>query len=634
MSVDGMHGAVDKKNASLFMRLLWGALLFVVVLVLHGAVPGLLMPTNGQAAWILGFAESFRQTGLFSIYAPHIGAPEPAAIAFGLPGAILASIFLRLGIAPDIAYTLGMACWLFLAYWCGFRLALRFGCKPLVSLFLAFLWLITPVIIYHHGYSMLAVGIALLSAYFYAAFCLVEASLSQTPLWKFYLTFIAYVFAAVLAVFMDGYSFMMFAVGASGWLGWLYISQPTARRKLLRCALPVHGIAMALAFFLYTSYVGTTDFGRSSLGAFRGWGVDVAFWVWPGHGQHWLPDLLGLSEVRRAGPHQGWWFGDDSVWWTTFALPLFLAALIAYLVYRPKHSLLGGFLLVALFAAYMALGPSLKVHSERTETGGGSWMPAEEAVAPTGNALLSIYLPGFKSMRAAYRWSALLFFMLWLVLVVSLAKSKRQWVVLSGLLVVGVFYLPHPDKLIEKKRKNVDIFASMEREFVDPLMADTTKGEKAVFLPWGNDFLISYVAPATGLVAFNIGGDKNVAMAKKHWPELLKPITRFRTLDSFDTEIVGILSNGIADVVVLPKVNMLWAPYNWPSPWQSDSVDATVKALSSNDQVVLLERQWYSIVRLNEETSVEALPSGALGSMVLPVETGENALNTSAVGEL
>src|SRR5918998_318969 len=82
--------------------------LLAVVFVVNGTVPGLLIPTTAQAFWTTGFAQSFINDG-FSIYAHNIGAPEPAAIAFGLSGALATSAFLKLGLSAADAYAAAVA---------------------------------------------------------------------------------------------------------------------------------------------------------------------------------------------------------------------------------------------------------------------------------------------------------------------------------------------------------------------------------------------------------------------------------------------------------------------------------------------------------------------------------------------
>jgi small-conductance mechanosensitive channel len=135
-----------------------------------------------------------------------------------------------------------------------------------------------------------------------------------------------------------------------------------------------------------------------------------------------------LSMPRSEVDH----FGDSSVWTTTFFLPLLLLGLIAWWMMRIKFKMATGFLLVGLFAIYMALGPSLKVNSKKPPELQKSDLPvsramlASHAVMPTGSAWISEHIPGFNVMRASYRWSTLSIFAFWCLLMIWVAMVSHK----------------------------------------------------------------------------------------------------------------------------------------------------------------------------------------------------------------
>jgi len=395
------------------------AFILAFILFLHGAVPFFADPTLGQAVWTTGFSRSFINESIFSIYAKNFGLPEPTAITFGLAGAYPASLLIAGGLHPADAYSAVVAMWLCLAFFGAWRIGLLFELKPSLAILGAVLWMSMPIIWAHAGYSMLSVGIGLLPFYFWAVlrlfFCRQECYLTAS------LFASIYVVACLIAVFMDGYSFMMFAVGSSLLGAYLFAAFSELRRHLMIFGFPVRLLSFSLAYIFYATYIGNPQFDPAPLNFFRGWGLDLTFLVIPTQGIHWLWDTLGLS-VPRSGKEL---FGDASVWMTTFSLPIIVVGAVAWWTTRRQIKLVSGFLLVALFAFYMAMGPSLKVNSTKPKPMLPG-MPAELAIAPTGNAWLSEKVPGFRNMRAAYRWSALGIFSSWVLFIVLLARTEKR----------------------------------------------------------------------------------------------------------------------------------------------------------------------------------------------------------------
>lgn len=534
---------------------LFGAAAVAFLLVLHGAVPFFMTPTVGQAVWSMGFAQSFANASLTTIYAHDFGIPQPAAMAFGLAGAWPASLLIRLGFHPADAYSAMVAAWLTAAFCAAFRIARMFGADRSASLLGAVAWLGMPIVWAHAGYSTLSVGIGLLPFYFLAALRLFLAAPSARTVARS--TIASYVLAAAIAVFMDGYTFVMFATGATILLAHSVLSRPALRAFLLRVALPVHAASFALAYGLYGAYLGRSNFDPHPIDFFRGWGLDLAFMAIPSEGAHWLPDLLGLSVKRSAASL----FGDESVWVTTFSLPVMLAGLAAWRPARKNAAIASGVLLVAAFGFYMALGPSLKINAIKPATRQDASMPAAFAIMPTGNAWISEKLPGFNIMRASYRWTALAVFALWLLAILRLAHARRLW--LAILFGVVLLNLPSMPKKWRNGRDARAMFQQIDRDLAAPLRHLIGPGETVAFLPWGNDFMANYVAARARFRTFNIGGDKNLLAAQAQWPAAM--LAAGGELDTAKASAaVSLLIDGSADVLVLPYFHMLWAPHLWP----------------------------------------------------------------------
>lgn len=594
---------------------IWAGFMFAlaVVLALHGAVPFFATPTLGQAVWSTGFSESFINTSLFSIYAENFGAPEPAAIAFGLAGAYPASLFIAAGLHAADAYSAMSALWLSVAFFGAWRIGMLLRLRPMLSILCAMLWMSMPIIWAHSGYSMLSLGIALLPFYFWTALLLFTHA--PASLIRGALNGILFTLACVLAVFMDGYSFMMFAVGSSLLAFYLFVRCGDLRRHLVTFVLPFHVFGFALAYVLYAAYIGTSQYDPAPLDFFRGWGVDLSFLVIPTRGLHWFWDILGWSVLRSGREY----FGDASVWTTTFCLPLIIAGLVGWWRTKAQNKLATGFLLLALIGFYMALGPSLKIDSTRPyeliEAGRMHPLMSDDlAFGPTGSEWLSANLPGFKNMRAAYRWSALGMLGLWglVAMMLSRVEGRGRLLWASMLMLLILLNLPPLEKKWKCDMRHRDMFLQIDADLVSDLKSDLKQGELVAFLPYRNDFLVNYLAPRLDIRTYNVGGDKNLSEARNQWPTTMKQFRMGLVDAKFSQRVLLLLARGEADAVVLPYIDMLWAAHAWPAPLKfKDDLAEPIHKLRESGFVAVEQREYYTVVRVLPQY-LDTLAAGVL----------------------
>jgi hypothetical protein len=627
------------------------------MLFLHGALPFFMTPTLGQAIWTAGFSQSFANGPLYSIYAHDFGIPKPAAIAFGLAGAWPASVLIRLGLHPADAYSGMVALWLVVAFFSAYKIARKFGALRPMSLLGAMAWMSMPVIWGHAGYSMLSLGIGLLPLYFLAALKLLSVESGKNKISGS--AIVLYFVVAVIAVFMDGYTFMMFAAGATILFAFTVITRPEIRPPLLRMALPVHLASLALAYVFFSAYIGKSNFEVHAIDFFRGWGLDLSFITIPTKGVHWLPDLLGISLERSNDAY----FGDASVWTTTFSLPVILAGLFAWWKGKRQGTVATGILLVAAFGFYMALGPSLKINSTKQAhlqlahpRGQSQTMPAEMAVMPTGNAWISEKLPGFNAMRASYRWSALGVFALWLLVIIYSAKAQKRNTLWPWILIFLIaLNVPDPARWWKTGTDERAIFLKIDRELVSELRQKIRKGETVAFIPWDNDFVANYLAPRAGFRTFNIGGDKNLSEARKEWPSNMLALGR--EIDASKVHVVvNMLVDGTADVVLVPYLQKLWPSHLWPcldittpppsneqrrvtgfvcpAQWKTET-QPIVRALSECLVLDVLDSNLFTTIRLRPKfagsANRSALISALLGNIRYPIIFGAGLKDSAFV---
>src|SRR5258708_1211466 len=155
----------------------------------------------------------------------------------------------------------------------------------------------------------------------------------------------------------------MFFVGTGIFFVAALIQGRISRTLLLSVTLPIIMLAAFTSYRAYTGYVGVNLFRPESLDYFRAWGVDLVMMLIPSQGVSWLCDWLHLS-VSRSDQE---FFGDASVWMTTFSAPFLLIGTIGFLR-MSRHTFALPLLLIAVSGCYFALGPSLKINSLRPPT--------------------------------------------------------------------------------------------------------------------------------------------------------------------------------------------------------------------------------------------------------------------------
>lgn len=527
------------------------ALALFLALFINGALPFITTPTLYQALWATGFAESYTHGNIFNIFAHDIGYPHPATISFGLAATWPMSLLLRMGfLAPD-AYTIIFTIALTVAFAACVKLALQQGISYANSFLLALTWLGMPIVWVHAEFSMLQLGIALLPFYFLNFLNFIYLDNLKNNLLKTITLFCT----SILAIFMDGYTFMLYACGSSFLLLAYIYKQKFNRKFLIKKIALVHLISLATAYFLFKKFIGKGDFGTGSLDFFRSWSLDLIFAVIPTQGIHWLPDALGLSVFRNSKLY----YGDWSVWSTTFLLPLLVVSLIAFFSIKNKNWLSYSFLIVFLLSFYMGLGPTLKFNTVKknatitnTAIAYSSIMAENQGLITTGNGVITKYVPGFKAMRASYRWNALAVFALWFLLVLALGQNKKMqpWLV-AAILIVLFFNLPNLPAQLQTQINNRLSFLKIDDSLVAELKQLIPANSIALVIPSQNDFYINYLAPKANIKTFNVGGDKNLLIAQEYWPEEVFAAAQDLNSGAIWPQI-KLLASGKANVLIVP----------------------------------------------------------------------------------
>lgn len=568
------------------MRLVVPVVLVLVVawtLLINGAVPWLGVPTQGQAASMLGYAEAFASQHWYSLHAGAFGYPVPTSLATGLPLARLAGWFLLLGLSAPDAYSASVASWLVAGVLGAWALGDALGLRSWLAALAAAAWMSSPMVWWHQGYSSLALGMAMLPLYVWTAMRVLDTQVALHWPWlpRSLVVALVFVLTCSIALFMDGYTFMMFAV-ATGCLWLAKATRSLTRRRALAFALPVYLIGFGSAYLLYTRFVGRSAFEPAPLDFFRSYGLDLSFLAVPTRGQLWLWDLLGLSTLRSDTVY----FGDASVWLATFALPLTLLGFACVLLRRSDRSA-WVWLSIAVVGLYMSLGPTLKVDAVKPPGNADPLMRAASGIAPTGSAYLSEHLPGLRSMRAAYRWEALFLLGMWGLVALQASRSRRDregvWAALYVALIVSS--APHLASQWQDYRAFRNAFIDIDEQLAGSLAQRIPVGSRVLFVPYGNDVMANYLAPQLKAVTYNVGGDKQLEIVKPSWPATVSRLAmnRFEAGDAVTVRDVLVARD--ADVIIIPYFSTLWAAHMWPCPALAKGYSEGMQALvaSRND---------------------------------------------------
>lgn len=582
-------------------------------LVFHGAVPFWGTPTLWQVIWSMGFAESMANSSIFTIHSTHFGLPGPTPAPFGLSGIWPASILIRLGMHPADAYSFVVGTFALIAFFSCYRIARILGASFFISAAAAVVWLTLPFHHLHAQLSFVAVGMMLLPFYLCGPLLFYLGRDFSCRLAIFYLS------CGVISVFMDGYSFVMFATGASVFIGLRLIESARAKSWRAVCILSgLHAAVFTVSFALYVTYLSGFDIGTTyNMVLTRSNGMDFSALFVPGKGQFALFDYLEWSEPRS---HRFYFNGAAAT--TPFALPLLAMAVYGGWSGRKVAAMIG-FGLCALVAFYFAAGPEFKYFARVPEDAGPgvNYMQRGMGLFPTGNEWIYEYVPGFKSIRYPYRWAALGLFSLWLIAVAGLATRRNaieQVVAIACLLLsVGIVF-PKLDKKMTYYETYRDRVFEIDADLISTTIGTTEPHERVFLLPTGTDDLANYWAPRAGFRTFNVGGDKNTLVAQSRWNPLLRGFkqtyfTKEGVISALLLEHVDVVFLHYMDLRLASKVWTCRTDYSKCPQTREEKLAPLVAQLSDMPFLEVSREKYFTSVRLNSAYDEKDIWSKAIG---------------------
>jgi hypothetical protein len=569
---------------------------FGLVALAHGLLPGMI-----NAATINYFTEaSIRCThdlgwSLATSSCHAFGEPVGFPLFTGGPLIVVGALLMHLPGVDSLGATVAAGL-VFdaLALAGGYALMRRLGVDRWIALGTATAYAASLTVVGMEGFGGTFVGYALLPAYAWTDLKVMD-ELDRVRLRRPAVLVIAYAVVRTSALFMDGYSFVASAlVGACLWGAWLLGRSRPARRRATGAAAAA--AANLVALVAYTLYV-PIDYPTSPIEIFRAMGLDLVTLVVPSD-YVWFASKLGI-----AADHADLW-GDTSNAMYNYA-GFACVGLAIYCVVRNRRSPPVLALAVAgAIALVMSLGPAVKVDAVRAPGVAVYAMPEGQAPELPWDRLL-VTLPGLESMRATYRWFGVTRFALIVLAglgVAQLARGpSRRRRLAAGLLaaVAVVELLPTMPIFVRAYNANYAQRVAFERDVAEPLDRATRDGERVFFLNYDgahNDFLANYLASATGLRTYNVGGDKNLIYAMSNWPP---DVAALAAPGVTPDAVEHALRAGTVDTVIAPFFHLQTNSVVWPPA--PDTVTAAQGAFApvlERSDLEVRRTAWFATIRL------------------------------------
>lgn len=532
----------------------------------------------------LGIVDCFaRQGWAAGLVCQSLGYPAGYHVAFGLPLlALKAAVAAATGLSAQASDTVVDAACLAAGVAGAIALLRQLGINRWLALFGAYLYMTSPVIYAQDGYGALRIAFVLVPTYVWIDQRLRQVLAGPPRPWPVVAgwTVLAIV-AKVVALFMDGYSFVM-ATLLSGTLllPWLWETYRTRRLAAAVAGVSAFAVGAAAAYVAYTAYFpGGGSFDVMPIEFFRGQGTDLYALVVP---SFYFAVPLALGWTQHVTPWQA--YTDFAPLVHTYIGISFIvtATLFAIWGLRRSRPRPGGAVVavcaVGLAAFLLALGPSLKIADFREpgtfdmrNPAANYMMPAEAATLDLGTAWIYQHVPGVKVMRALYRWHLLVRLALvvalgaWATARLGARRGRLAVAVLCAAVAVEQF--PNLPLVSASGVRAAGMLEGFEHDVAEPLEHTLIAGERVLVQPCllttaRNDWMANYICGRTGVRCYNAGGDKSLFAAMRSWPAEMQAIAG----NAPDTvrHIETLFDHDALDAVVFTPFGLWEQAYSWP----------------------------------------------------------------------
>jgi hypothetical protein len=198
-------------------------------------------------------------------------------------------------------------------------------------------------------------------------------------------------------------------------------------------------------------------------------------------------------------------------------------------------------------------------------------MPADEATAELPWSGIYSIQP-IEGMRAAYRWQVGFRVVLAILagggVVAVLRRGVGRGPVIAGALAALLVLETASHHLLDAPGQARDNFEAAQRlrQDVDGMFgAELRRGDRVLFLPAHNDYLVNAIAPRLGVFTYNTSFDKEVERIRRLQPtEVTTAMGLYVAQRLTRDHVCRLFRNDLVDVVVLNNFDMRWDSIDWP----------------------------------------------------------------------
>lgn len=595
---DGPNDTIDNRRRALgnLAFALASLTALLVVMSVHGFLPGQSQPTV-QPHLASGGAECLKRMGLDALtnYCQQLGAPGGQPLLSGLPQTYLAALFtwlpavdswtahVMVDVLCDVAALSSLT-----------LLLMRWQVSRWIALPASLAYLTSLSILWINGFAATFNGFVLIPVHVF----LTVVALDQLGTSGWPRKSIAVMFgAALLAVFTDGYGFfeggMLVTVLVLWW--WRSADLPDRRRHI---GLATYVGSTLAAVFLYLMYVPPGSYATPvPISVFRAFGADATSFVLPQSFQWWTDHFGGAVDFSRS-------WGDGSASRSNY-LGVVLIGLTGWILLRRRDvSIVRPLVVAGLIAAFLALGPSLKIWDMRDTaviSPASTSMPQDEATLWLPSTWLYEYAPGFDALRATFRWgvvAVLVVIMCGALAIQRLRDEGRKGLALALGVLAFIDVAPAYSAFQEIADVQGERLASMKQGPLTEITELVGEGDLVLFLPTSNDFLVNAMIPPTGATTYNVGIDKNVAYSSERWPQSVQDArATFGTPGEVDA-VLEVL-RGEATVVIFTHLSLRDAAISSDlEAFERDAAAvARTVAYERDDRFQVSSTEWFTAVR-------------------------------------